>query len=172
MKKGWGKNFHFRALSLILPLMDVPIYISVIIAGLSWFVPLKPSEPWRKPLKERQAFSVRQEPWEPKSVPQSTWKNIVHGDVLKDKSDISNVSRDTKFDLDTTGQPIRDEESMSESDESDEEIGQSKSLSKMTLQVCYYFPTFLICHLSDSYLIAVFLHFCLHFSFPDYLIHL
>ena len=101
---------------------------------------MKPSEPWRKPLKERQAFSVRQEQWEPKSVSQSTWKNIVHGDVLKDKSDVTNVSRDTKFDLDTTGQPINDEDTTSESDDTDEEIGQSKSLSKMTLQVSNELP--------------------------------
>lgn len=105
--------------------------------GLSWFVPLKPSKPWRKPLKERQAFSVSQESWEPKSVSQSTWKDIVHGDVLKDKSDITNISRDTKFDLDTTGQPIRDEESMSDSEESDEDIVPSKPLSKMTLQEAF-----------------------------------
>lgn len=111
--------------------------VPLLFAGLSWFVPLKPSKPWRKPLKERQAFSVSQEFWEPKSVSQSTWKDIVHGDVLKDKSDITNVSRDTKFDLDTTGQPIRDEESMSNSDESDEDIVPSKPLSKMTLQVSF-----------------------------------
>ena len=88
-------------------------------------------------MKERQAFSVSQESWEPKSVSQCTWKDIVHGDVLKDKSDITNISRDTKFDLDTTGQPIRDEESMSDSEESDEDIVPSKPLSKMTLQVSF-----------------------------------
>ena len=117
---------------------------------------MKPSEPWRKPLKERQAFSVRQEQWEPKSVSQSTWKNIVHGDVLKDKSDITNVSRDTKFDLDTTGQPINDEDETSESDDTDEEIGQSKSLSKMTLQVCNELSFFERIYLSKiEYLVAM-----------------
>ena len=66
---------------------------------------------------------------------QSTWKNRVHGDILKDRSDVTNVSRDTKFDLDTTGQRIGDEESISESEESDEDVLQSKPLSKMSLQV-------------------------------------
>ena len=78
---------------------------------------------------------MSREPWETKSVSQSTWKKIVHGDILKDRSDVTNVSRDTKFDLDTTGQRIGDEESGSGSEESDEDVLPSKPLSKMTLQV-------------------------------------
>ena len=95
---------------------------------------MKPSQPWRQPLKERQAFSVRQEAWEPKSVSQSTWKDIVHGDILKDKGDPNDISRDTKFDLDPEGQPIEDEETMTDSEEEVDVIG-SKPLNKMSLQV-------------------------------------
>lgn len=109
------------------------MFCSCNISAQSWFIEMKPSQPWRQPLKERQAFSVRQQAWEPKSVTQSTWKNIVHGDVLKDKTDPNDVSRDTKFDLDTEGHPIG-EETLSDS-EDDLDISRSKPLSKMTLQV-------------------------------------
>ncbi|KAL4231892.1 Alstrom syndrome [Mactra antiquata] len=99
----------------------------------TWFIPMKPSQPWRQPLKERQAFSVRQETWEPKTVSQSTWKNIVHGNVLKDKTDPNDVSRDTKFDLDPEGHVICDESSS----ESEDDISRSKPLNKMSLQEAF-----------------------------------
>ena len=59
----------------------------------------------------------------------------MHGDTLKDRSDVTNASRDTKFDLDTTGQRIGDEESESGSEESEDDVLPSKPLSKMSLQV-------------------------------------
>ena len=113
------------------------IYYPYLFLAESWFISMKPSQPWRQPLKERQAFSVRQEAWEPKSVSQSTWKDIVHGDILKDKGDPNDISRDTKFDLDPEGQPIEDEETMTDSEEEVDVIG-SKPLNKMSLQVRLY----------------------------------
>ncbi|KAH3787914.1 hypothetical protein DPMN_166045, partial [Dreissena polymorpha] len=102
----------------------------------SWFIPMKPGQPWRKPLKERQAFAVRQEAWAPKSVPQSTWKNIVHGDIVKERDELNdtNISRDTKFDLDPEGQPVVNEGSESEDEL---EIIQPRPLSKLTLQEAF-----------------------------------
>ncbi|XP_053407014.1 uncharacterized protein LOC123546728 isoform X2 [Mercenaria mercenaria] len=102
----------------------------------SWFIPMKPSQPWRQPLKERQAFSVRQEAWEPKSVSQSTWKDIIHGDILKDKGDPNDISRDTKFDLDPEGQPVGEDETFTDSEE-EADISRSKPLSKMSLQEAF-----------------------------------
>lgn len=106
----------------------------MILSAKSWFIPLKPSQPWRQPLKERQAFAVRQEAWEPKSVSQSTWKDIIHGDVLKNKGDPNDISRDTKFDLDPEGHPLGEDETLTDSEE-ESDISKSKPLSKMTLQV-------------------------------------
>ncbi|WAR21703.1 hypothetical protein MAR_015677, partial [Mya arenaria] len=97
----------------------------------TWFIPMKPGQPWRQPLKERQALAVRQEAWQPKSVSQSTWKDIVHGDVLKDHGDPNDISRDTKFDLDPEGNPIGEG---SDSEESEVDIGMEKPLTKMSLQ--------------------------------------
>lgn len=59
----------------------------------------------------------------------------MHGDILKDRDELNdtNVSRDTKFDLDPEGQPVVNEESDSEHEL---EIIQPRPLSKLTLQVC------------------------------------
>ncbi|XP_052772118.1 uncharacterized protein LOC128211403 isoform X5 [Mya arenaria] len=100
----------------------------------TWFIPMKPGQPWRQPLKERQALAVRQEAWQPKSVSQSTWKDIVHGDVLKDHGDPNDISRDTKFDLDPEGNPIGEG---SDSEESEVDIGMEKPLTKMSLQEAF-----------------------------------
>lgn len=84
---------------------------------------MKPVQPWRKPLKERQAFAARQEAWQPKSVSQSAWREAVHSTARSDKPDLNDVSRDTKFDLDPEGHPLGGDE-MDDREE-----------SKMTLQV-------------------------------------
>ncbi|KAK3590021.1 hypothetical protein CHS0354_041046 [Potamilus streckersoni] len=101
--------------------------------SLAWFVPLKESKPWRKPLRERQAFAVLQEPWQPQSVSPSVWKDIIHGDVLKDRltEDIG-VIRDTKFYLDRHGHRI--DEVLNDSEDEEEDV---KALTKMTLQEAF-----------------------------------
>ncbi|KAL3863913.1 hypothetical protein ACJMK2_005634 [Sinanodonta woodiana] len=101
--------------------------------SLAWFVPLKESKPWRKPLRERQAFAVLQEPWQPQSVSSSVWKDIIHGDVMKDRStEDTGVVRDTKFYLDRHGHRI--DEVLSDSEDEEED---AKALTKMTLQEAF-----------------------------------
>ena len=95
---------------------------------------MKPAQPWRQPLKERQAFSVRQENWEPTYVSQTKWKKLIYGDIHQEKGDPNDVSRDTKFDLDPAGQPIN-ENLEEDSDITDLDLSGLKPLSKMSLQV-------------------------------------
>ena len=94
---------------------------------------MKPGQPWRQPLKERQALATRQEPWQPTSVSSAAWKDIVHSKDLKERIDPCDISRDTKFDLDPEGHPLGD--GQSDSEESEVEVGQQKPLTKMSLQV-------------------------------------
>lgn len=85
------------------------------------------SKPWRQPLKERQAFAVSQEPWQPKSVSSTAWKDIVADNPVN-----KSIGESSKFDLDTTGHyKDLDEE------RSDEENFDPKPLSRLTLQVSY-----------------------------------
>lgn len=95
---------------------------------------MKPVQPWRQPLKERQAYAVRQETWQPKSVSQSNWKDAMFAPGLQEKGDSADISRDTKFDLDPDGQPLGGDE-MTDSEESEVDISKPRPLSKMTLQV-------------------------------------
>ena len=95
---------------------------------------MKPVQPWRQPLKERQAFAVHQETWKPTSVSQSTWKDVVYAQTLQDKIDAMDISRDTKFDLDPEGKPVGGDE-MSDSEESVIDISKPRPINKMSLQV-------------------------------------
>ncbi|XP_076105248.1 uncharacterized protein LOC143073519 isoform X5 [Mytilus galloprovincialis] len=95
--------------------------------GLTWFVPMGQSKPWRQPLKERQAFAVSQEPWQPKSVSSTAWKDIVADNPVN-----KSIGESSKFDLDTTGHyKDLDEE------RSDEENFDPKPLSRLTLQEAF-----------------------------------
>ncbi|XP_062588774.1 LOW QUALITY PROTEIN: serine/arginine repetitive matrix protein 2-like [Saccostrea cucullata] len=97
--------------------------------GMAWYIPMdKEVKPWRKPLKEQQAHAVRNEPWQPKNVSSSQWKNIVNSDIM-------NKSRDTKFDLNPEGEPIENKENTME--ESDDDNSESKPLNKMSLQEAF-----------------------------------
>ncbi|XP_061186322.1 uncharacterized protein LOC133194357 isoform X2 [Saccostrea echinata] len=97
--------------------------------GMAWYIPMdKEVKPWRKPLKEQQAHAVRNEPWQPKNVSSTQWKNIVNSDIM-------NKSRDTKFDLNPEGEPIENKENTME--ESDEDNSESKPLNKMSLQEAF-----------------------------------
>lgn len=94
--------------------------------GISWYIPVSESRPWRQPLKEQQAHAIKQKPWQPKSVHPADWKAVVSSDIL-------NKSRDTKFDLDPKGQRIDDKDA----DSSDEENYDPKPLKKMSLQEAF-----------------------------------
>ncbi|XP_021378542.1 uncharacterized protein LOC110466410 isoform X2 [Mizuhopecten yessoensis] len=96
--------------------------------GVSWYIPLPESRPWRQPLKEQQAHAVKQKPWQPKSMHPADWKAVVGSDIL-------NKSRDTKFDLDTKGHRIGDRNM--DANSSDEENYDSKPLTKMSLQEAF-----------------------------------
>ncbi|XP_060076565.1 uncharacterized protein LOC132556190 [Ylistrum balloti] len=96
--------------------------------GISWYIPLPESRPWRQPLKEQQAHAVKQKPWQPKSMHPADWKAAVSNDIL-------NKSRDTKFDLDPKGQRIGDDDMDAKS--SDEENYDPKPLNKMSLQEAF-----------------------------------
>ena len=89
---------------------------------------MKEAKPWRKPLKERQAFAVGQEPWQPKTVSSTAWKDIVSDNPLN-----KSIGESTQFDLDTTGH-FKD----FDEERSDEENFDPKPLSRLTLQVKTY----------------------------------
>lgn len=81
------------------------------------------SKPWRKPLKEQQAFAISKEPWQPKSIPKEAWKNIVDSDI------INKENTDTKFTLDPPGPRFNVD------NHSDEENVDPRLRTKMSLQV-------------------------------------
>ncbi|KAL5017186.1 hypothetical protein ScPMuIL_006775 [Solemya velum] len=110
-----------------------PINFHISVQGLSWFIPAAEAKPWRKPLKERQAYAVRKETWQPKPIPVPVWKSVLQSNIL-DKPTSKQQNSDTKFSLDPHGRLVEHEETGSDFS-SDEENRQPKSLSKLTLQV-------------------------------------
>ncbi|XP_033756035.1 LOW QUALITY PROTEIN: uncharacterized protein LOC117338796 [Pecten maximus] len=96
--------------------------------GVSWYIPLPESRPWRQPLKEQQAHAVKQKPWQPKAMHPADWKAVVGSDIL-------NKSRDTKFDLDPKGH--RKDDGHVDANSSDEENYDPKPLNKMSLQEAF-----------------------------------
>lgn len=109
--------------------------------GVSWYIPIAESRPWRQPFKEQQAHAVRQKPWQPKSIHSADWKAMVGSNIL-------NKSRDTKFDLDPRGHLIGG--GNVEVNSSDEENYDPKPLNRMSLQEAFkYYKQGTISHVGE-----------------------